>query len=249
MSRDTVCATARTFLCGVAASKSTTALSPLSTVVTTRRTFSLRAIAAFRSCLAFNHHAPDPGNRLGRVEILGACLCAIHDGVAAVKPERIFQIVQALACCLVAAVLDPATRLQKCSRAEKTLAVPPIAGAGGRAARAQDAFIEAVKLLSILVALFPFLRRGGRDGLQPGLDGSVLGVEIAQIRDEVLHHGLMWQWIDLHLAFDLRCRLGACERVRAADVHRAGSAHAFPAGPAEGQGRIDVVLDPDKGGQ
>ena len=47
ITRDTVCACGRTFLCGLAPSNSTTALSFLSTVVTTRRTSALRAMVAF----------------------------------------------------------------------------------------------------------------------------------------------------------------------------------------------------------
>jgi hypothetical protein len=40
--------------------------------------------------------------------------------------------------------------------------------------------------------------------------------------------------------------LGAGERVGAVDVHRAGAADAFAAGAAEGQRRVDLVLDLDQ---
>ena len=46
ITRDTVCACGRTFLCGLAPSNSTTALSLLSIVVTTRRTSALKAMFA-----------------------------------------------------------------------------------------------------------------------------------------------------------------------------------------------------------
>src|SRR5262245_44918077 len=39
-----------------------------------------------------DHHLLDLGNGLGRIEMLGAGLGAIHDGVAAIEPEGIFQI-------------------------------------------------------------------------------------------------------------------------------------------------------------
>ena len=58
--------------------------------------------ASTKSKLAFHHHLLDLGNRLGRVQALGASLGAIHDRVAAVKPERIFQIIQAVTRCLIA---------------------------------------------------------------------------------------------------------------------------------------------------
>jgi hypothetical protein len=41
-------------------------------------------------------------------------------------------------------------------------------------------------------------------------------------------------------------RLGAGQRVGAVDVHRAGAADAFAAGPAERQRRVDLVLDLDQ---
>src|SRR6476469_7821293 len=53
--RDTVCACGRTFLCGLAPSSSTTALSSLSIVVTTRRTSALKAMFAFLPGLADRH--------------------------------------------------------------------------------------------------------------------------------------------------------------------------------------------------
>src|SRR5262249_5477638 len=51
---------------------------------------------------------------------------------------------------------------------------------------------------------------------------------------------------DLHRALDVRHRLGAGERIGGVDIHGAGPAHALAAGAAEGQGRVDVVLDPNE---
>src|ERR1700731_4598554 len=79
------------------------------------------------------------GDGLGGVEALRAGLGAVHDGVAAVKAERILEIVEALSGRLVPAVLEPAVSLKQRGGPKETLAVPPIARAGGRAARAQDA--------------------------------------------------------------------------------------------------------------
>ena len=50
----------------------------------------------------FDHHLLDLRDRLGRVETLRASLRAVHDGVAAVEPERVLEVVQALAGRLVA---------------------------------------------------------------------------------------------------------------------------------------------------
>src|SRR5699024_5651266 len=41
------------------------------------------------------HHLLDLGNRLGRIQPLGAGVGAVHDGVAAIQTERILEVVQA----------------------------------------------------------------------------------------------------------------------------------------------------------
>ena len=190
--------------------------------------------------------ALDVGDGLGRVEVFRAGLGAVHDGVAAVEPERVFQIVEPLAGRLVARVGDPAVGLQERGRAEIAVGIPPIARARGRAAGAQDALVEPVEFLAVVVALLPLLLRRRRHRVQPRLDRGVLGVKIRQIGHQVLDHRQMRQRIDLDRAVDLARRLDAGERVGAVDVHRARAANALAAGAAEGQRRIDVVLDPDE---
>src|SRR5262245_45849341 len=163
-----------------------------------RRPFPLaQLISGARSYLPLDHHPLDLGDRLGGIEPLRAGLGAVHDGVAAIEPERVLENVEPLAGRLVAAVVEPAARLQQRGGAEEALAVPPVARAGGRAAGAQNALIEAVELLAILVALPPFLLRGRRGGAQPRLDQRVLGVEIAHVRHQVLDHRHVRQRVDL----------------------------------------------------
>src|SRR5262245_7780833 len=93
-----------------------------------------------------DHQLLDLGDRLGRVQALRTGLGAVHDGVAAIEPERILELVETLAGRLVAAVGDPAIGLQQDGRAEIAVAVPPVARAAGRAAEAEDALPEAVEL-------------------------------------------------------------------------------------------------------
>src|SRR5262245_8482841 len=112
--------------------------------------------------LPVHHLALDAGDRLRRVEPLRAGLGAVHDGVAAVEPERVLELVEALAFLLVAAVVDPAARLQERRGTEEPLGIPPVAWARGRAAGAQDALVEAVELHAVLVALLPLLLRRRR---------------------------------------------------------------------------------------
>src|SRR6266481_10182108 len=101
------------------------------------------------SDLTLDHLQLQLGNRLGRIEALRARLGAVHDGVAAVEPERVLEIVESFAGGLIAGILHPARRLQQRGGAEEAVAVPPVARAGGRAAGAQDALVEAVELFAI----------------------------------------------------------------------------------------------------
>src|ERR1700681_2006293 len=98
--------------------------------------------------LPLDHHQLEFGDGLGGIEALRAGLGAVQDGVAAIKPERILEIVEPLAGGFIAAVLDPACRLQQRRRSQKALAVPPIARARRRAAGAENAFVEAVELFA-----------------------------------------------------------------------------------------------------
>src|SRR5262245_48055187 len=124
-------------------------------------------IRQLASHLPLDHHLLDLGDGLGRVEALRARLGAVEDGVAAVEAEGILEVVEPFTGRLVAAVDQPALRLQQDGRTEIAVAVPPIARARGRAAGAQDALVEAVELDAIGVALSPLLLgRGGR-GLEP----------------------------------------------------------------------------------
>src|SRR5690606_28222571 len=130
-------------------------------------------------------------------------------------------------------------------RTQVALAVPPVARAGGAAAGAEDALVQAVELVAVgrrLQALA--VRRQWALGAEPGLDRGVLREEVGQVRDQVLDHAHVRQRIDRHLGLAAvvdRTRAG--QGVGAVDVHRAGTADALAAGPAERQGRVDLVLD------
>src|ERR1700738_1419847 len=77
--------------------------------------------------LPLDHLQLELGDGFRRVEALRACLGAVHDGVAAIEPERVFKIVEPFAGGLVAWILDPARGLQQRGGPEEALAVPPIA--------------------------------------------------------------------------------------------------------------------------
>src|SRR5713101_3283467 len=137
---------------------------------------------------ALGHHSLGIGNRARRVEAFRAGLGAVHDGVAAIEPERVLEPVEALAGALVAAVGEPAVGLQQDRRAEIAVLVPPIARAGGRAAEAEDALPQAVKFRALFRRLVALAVRRRLIGLQPGLDQLVLRIQPAEIGNQIFQN-------------------------------------------------------------
>src|SRR6185437_13244069 len=123
----------------------------------------------------------DVADRLGGIQPLGAGIGAVHDGVAAIELERVFELVEPLAGLFVAAVLEPSRRLEQHRRTEIALALPPIARAGRGAAEAQNAFPQPVELRALGLGLQALAVRRRRLGLQPGLDRLVLRVDMRQV--------------------------------------------------------------------
>ena len=69
--------------------------------------------------------------------------------MAPVQAHAVVQHLLPLSLVLVAGVGEPAVRLQQHGRAEIFFAVPPVGGAGCRAAGAEDAFVESVELFAV----------------------------------------------------------------------------------------------------
>ena len=96
-------------------------------------------------------------NGLARVQTLGAGACAVENGVATVQAHAVLEVGLALGLALVARVGEPAVALQQDRGAEVLFRVPPVRRARGRAASAENAFVQAVELLSVFLALAVFL--------------------------------------------------------------------------------------------
>ena len=156
--------------------------------------------------VTFGQHLLDVSDRLGGVESLGTGLGAVHDRVAAVELEAVVQSLQSLLSLLVTRVDDPAVglrerqsqtaiggrrggHLHEDGRAEVLVGVPPVRGAGGGAAGAENALVQPVQLLPVLLRLQELSVRqvvaSLHLGLQPGLDRLVLGVEVGHVRHQV----------------------------------------------------------------
>lgn len=99
--------------------------------------------------LTKSHRLLDLLDRLAGIQPLRTRPRAVQDGVAPVQAHAVVQHLLALGRALVARVGEPAVRLQEHGGAEVLLAVPPVRGARGRAAGAEDAFVEAVELLAV----------------------------------------------------------------------------------------------------
>ena len=127
--------------------------------------------------------------------------------MAAVELEAVVQRLQTLLRLLVSRVNDPAvglkdsnsstspgftTHLHEDGGSQVLVGVPPVRGTGGGAAGAENALVQPVQLLAVLLRLqeLPVLQVvAALDlGLQPGLDRLVLGVEVAHVRHEVAKH-------------------------------------------------------------
>lgn len=84
-------------------------------------------------------------------------------------------------------VRNPPIGLHERRRPEVLVLVPPVAGATGRAARAQDALVQPVELLAVVLRLKELALCGRVVVLEVRLDGLVLLIEQRQIGYEVLH--------------------------------------------------------------
>lgn len=69
--------------------------------------------------------------------------------MAPIQAHAIIQLGLALLFVLVPAVGEPAVGLEQHGWAQVFFAVPPVGGAGGRAAGAEDAFVETVELFAV----------------------------------------------------------------------------------------------------
>src|SRR5271166_2891016 len=72
-----------------------------------------------------DQHFFDVGDRLSRIQPLRTGSRAVENGVASIEPERVFEAVEPLACCFIAAVDEPAICLEEHGRAKETIPVPP----------------------------------------------------------------------------------------------------------------------------
>lgn len=194
-----------------------------------------------------HEHFFDFTNCSSWIQTLGAGLGAVHDGVATVDGEAVLHHGQPLVGVVVPRVDHPAVGLHEDGRAQVLVRVPPVAGAGGAAAGAQDALVEAVQFSTVLDGLQVLLLSWNDvciiPLLQVGLNRAVLGIKVAHVRYQILDHIHVGQrvhknWLVRYI-IDL---VNAGQSVGAINIHRARAADALTARPSEGQGRVHLIF-------
>jgi len=145
-------------------------------------------------------HFLQMNNGLSGVKTLRAASGAVHDTMATVQFHCVVQPCQTSIGHLISGINDPTESLLQNGGAKVVLRVPPVGRTGSCAACAQDALVQAIQQLTVLLGLVMLDSAFGIGvmtlglTLQPGLDGFVLIVEISQIRDEILHDVGVRQW-------------------------------------------------------
>ena len=111
---------------------------------------------------SLHHHLFDFRDGLCGVQTLRAGIRAIHDRVATIKSERIFEMIETITGRFIARVNQPTIGLQQCRGSEIAVAIPPIARARRRTARAENTFVKTIELFAIFARLLPFFFGRGR---------------------------------------------------------------------------------------
>ena len=108
---------------------------------------------------------------LSWIQTFWASLRAIHDGMTAIQFERVIEIIQTCILRFVTTIYQPSIGGEQGGRPQVLVAIPPITGAAGRTASAQNTGRRFVNLFLIIFALQTLmLFRRGRARLQPRFD-------------------------------------------------------------------------------
>src|SRR5262249_49316306 len=143
---------------------------------------------------------------------------------------------------LVAAVGDEAVRLKEACWADELVRIPPERRARRRAARAQDALVQAVERFPVGRRLQPLLLRRRLLVHEVRLDRMVLLEELRHVDDQVAYHRQPRERPQLDRLLEIRELGDASEAVLPVDVHGVGAAHALAARAPQRQAVV-LLLD------
>ena len=108
----------------------------------------------------------------------------VEDGVATVQRHAVLETLLALSTVAITRVGDPSIGLHQDGGAEVLVLVPPVRGARGRAAGAENALVHAVELLTVFLRLVEF-SLWDVVILEVRLDRLVLLVELGEVGNKV----------------------------------------------------------------
>ena len=95
----------------------------------------------------------DFGNGSAGVQVLGADLCTVHNGVAAIELKGIVEFGKAFLSELVSRVFNPAKGLHEDSRSKVLIGIPPVGRTGSTAASTEDTFVHAIEFAPVFSGL------------------------------------------------------------------------------------------------
>jgi len=87
--------------------------------------------------------------RSGWIKFFRACIHAIHNLMAAIEPECIFQLIQSISGRFITRINNPAIGLQQSCRTKKAITIPPPGWAGGCTAGTQNTLVRAIQTLTV----------------------------------------------------------------------------------------------------
>jgi len=200
-----------------------------------------------RLSVTFGNGKLDFSDGAARVEMFGASLGTVHDGVATVQLPGIVQGSNTSIGGSITAIGNPSVGLHEDSRSEVLVSVPPVTWARCGAACTENALVHTVELLAIFLGLKEFsLGRLRCFGLQPWLDGLVLGVEAVHIRNQVFDNFHVRKRVDWDRLVRGLNAAQACKGVGTVDVHGATTTNALSTRATKGKSWVCFVLDLDE---
>jgi len=208
----------------------------------------MRLLVLFLFFAIVHHDFLDSGDGLSRIESFGTRLGAVHDGVASVEGIISLHLLHTVEQRLVTRIDHPTVHLHQHRGTQITVAVPPVAGAAGRAAGAENALVQTIQFGTIFHRLKMSLLAKDLFAvtLKIRLDARVLLIKVGHIWHEIFDDVHVRQGIDFRgFGWIVDCAKTR-QSVAAVDVHRTRTANAFATRASEGETGVEIILDVDQ---
>ncbi len=117
--------------------------------------------------------------------------------MATVEREGVLELLSSLLTKVITGVGHPSVSLHEDGGTKVLVLVPPVGGAGRGAASAENALVKTVETTTLLGRLKVLSLSRGVVGLEERLDGTVLLVELGQVRNKILDDVHVREGVDL----------------------------------------------------